>query len=475
MNRSSRLNTLALCALTAYTAECSFGASGRWLSAGPLSIRMLLFIVCFFLTLPALLRSLKQVVARPYVAGVIVFGVYFACSACIGLRMGNSRSFVLADVTSLLSLALMPGFLAVIREERSLKTILKAIFFSAVFTACVTTILHLVLHFMPGHAVNRLNIWFNVHSMGGLALLSSGLQRVYLRSQIFLQVALLLGVHYILSEENRRVRLAYLLCEGLLVFACLISYTRGFWLGTAIGALLLVVFEPRYFLRYLKIVGASAVVVLALILISTVIYRSPLVLGEFTSRFSSELLVSSLDNGEEGPEYGDGKGTYGDGSYGGYYYDGKTWFGSEKEKTPEQLYTERRNMEAVNRRAETLRMIFERIRLHPVLGNGLGANLDGLREDGKTEYMYLDILMKMGILGLLLFLFVFFAPVIRWILFDLKRRRRGGLDRLRNCALICGYLSVAATSAVNPFLNNPMGIILLLATVAAVDIDCTHD
>jgi len=39
---------------------------------------------------------------------------------------------------------------------------------------------------------------------------------------------------------------------------------------------------------------------------------------------------------------------------------------------------------------------------------------------------------------------------------------------VRNMFVLMGYISVAATSLFNPFLNNPMGIMLLMVTSAAM-------
>ena len=58
--------------LMTFVAECTLGSSGRWLVIGGVSIRMLLFVLCFVATLPALCSRLRQTMRRPHVALAIL-------------------------------------------------------------------------------------------------------------------------------------------------------------------------------------------------------------------------------------------------------------------------------------------------------------------------------------------------------------------------------------------------------------------
>jgi O-antigen ligase len=85
--------------------------------------------------------------------------------------------------------------------------------------------------------------------------------------------------------------------------------------------------------------------------------------------------------------------------------------------------------------------------------------------------MYLDVLMKTGCVGLLLFLLTFFGASAKHLLWELRHRREHPAwdsPQMRNRFLTAAFLGVALTSWFNPFLNNPMGISLLMLTSTAI-------
>jgi O-antigen ligase len=114
-------------------------------------------------------------------------------------------------------------------------------------------------------------------------------------------------------------------------------------------------------------------------------------------------------------------------------------------------------------RAQTLELSRQLIRERPVTGWGLGHNLDEIRTDGRTEYMYWDLLMKLGIPGLLVFLALYaWTPV------------RSALRRTRFEPVItlgASLAGIAVTSYFNPYLNSTLGIVVLVMLVGAAAAD----
>lgn len=97
--------------------------------------------------------------------------------------------------------------------------------------------------------------------------------------------------------------------------------------------------------------------------------------------------------------------------------------------------------------------------------------MDEIRDDGKVEYMYMDILLKSGAIGMVLFLATFFYPVVLLLLGLWKRRSETATDdmlKMQIAVIVAAYISVAVTSWFNPYLSNPMGITLLMITSSAV-------
>ena len=453
-NTCDRLSLAALCL---FAGECVLGSSGRWLSFGAISIRIALFMVCFFLTLPNVLVNFRRLLGNTFVKFALLFGFYLAVAAVIGWRRGNSLGFIKADITGLLSLALLPGFLATVYNRKRLNLLVDIVFYCSLALGAVTAGIHFYAAFAPGAAINSLNTWLNAHAMGGLAALGTGLQRIYIRSQIFLQVGILLGLHRAWRCDGRK-RWLLLGCVALIAFVCLLTYTRGFWLGLVVSAMVLLALTPAHWKRYLISVCLLGAMILGLFALSWGAYGKPYAAQELVGRFNPNLVSGAIipidPNQPSNPS------------------DATDPSASTAPTKPTEPTEPDANLAALELRQKTLQELNRLIGEEPILGNGLGTNLDGLRDDGKTEYMYHDMLMKTGFVGFALFLAVFFLPaafLIKKHLGLLKNRAPIPWDspQMGNIILAAAFVGVAITSYVNPFLINPMGILLVMLLSAA--------
>lgn len=438
------LDKVSLWMIAIFALECVLGCSGQWLSFNGFSIRMILFSLCFLLTLPGVFSQLRSLIRSPFVGLTLLFGFYLIIAAIIGWQRNNNTGFIIADITGLLTLALIPGFLATVNSQKRLRILTDVLFYGTLALGIFTTVMHFYFAFMSDSGINLLNSWLNRHSMGGLSTLQTGMQRIYLRSHIFLQLGLIIGLYKLWFVSGWKRWLLFV-AEGIILFACLMTFTRGFWLGFLASALLLLVLCPQYWKKYLISVGAIAIVLAAFFSLSWLSYGQPVALREVAGRFNPALIQGTLL-----PSFTDPTGD------------------PTEDPTEDPSIDE----EAANMRRETLQKLNEKIRNHPIFGNGLGANLDGLREDGKTEYMYQDVLMKMGLVGFALFLAVFFLPSVRLMSQTFRCHTTGkeilwDSPNMHNAILVAGFMGVAVTSYVNPFLTNPMGILLVLITAAA--------
>ena len=452
-----KLEKLAQFLLLIYIAECTVGGSGRWLEIGPFSIRMVLFAICFFVTLPIVCRSFKLMITSFQIVISVCFGIYLLIGAWIGIQAGNQTGFIWSDLSSFMSLALIPGFMLVMGNRQAITRAMSVVFWSSLLLSCITIVLHFVFAFDDGYLVNHVNSWINQHSMGGLASLQTGLQRIYLKSHIFLQIAVIYGVWMIRNCDNRRRMLLLILCDGILLFSWLITYTRGFWLGLAVTAVCVLIFDFRSWKKLVAIVGGVLSTLLALILLSTAIYRAPVVAIEVINRFSPELLVSYVNNNEGNTDSSPSS--------------DKNDISDTGDNTSDVTNVDKANQAAVNLRASSLSLIYKKIKESPILGSGLGANLDSIRNDGRTEYMYLDIWMKTGCIGLVLFILTYFG-FMGYQVYGWWKHRRAldsiSEDCIRNKYLTAAYIGMVVTNIFNPFLNNPMGITVLMLTSTAI-------
>ncbi len=450
----STCDKLSLVAISLFALECVLGSSGRWLNFGNISIRIALFIVCFLVTLPNVFRTLRSLSRNLNLILTVLFGVYLILAAIIGWQSGNNLSYIAGDISSFLALALLPGFLTTICTRERASRMIDIVFYGSVALSVITVALHFFFAFASNWQINTINNWLNDHSIGGLASMVSGMQRIYMKSQIFLQVGLLLGLQKIWCQKGY-VRWLLFAAEGFLAYACLMTYTRGFWLGFAISACITLVLSPKQWKRYLSTLGITTLLLVGLFLLSFLAYGKPVAAYELVNRFDPDLISGALFLPDaSGPS------------------DTEDPSQDASSAEPSLPTDPNADQAAVLLRQETLRMLGKKISAHPVFGNGLGTSLEGVRDGGRVEYMYYDILMKVGAVGFVLFCAVFFLPVlpllknrVRWLSRD-KQIPWESLES-QNTVLMTSYIGVAITSYLNPFLINPMGILLVMLITAA--------
>ena len=280
-----------------YAAECTFGGSGRWLSIAGVSIRMLLFSLCFFVSLPAVIIDFRTIIKCRSISSELLFFVVLFCSLIIGAAYGNSPTFIRADFTSFLALLLIPGMIAVMGNELKLERLLTTVYWSAFFVALCTVLLHFALRWMSDAAINAVNDWINEKSLGGLALLVTGINRIYLRAQIFMQFSLMTGIWKIWNHKGK-YKVLYLISEGILLFSMILSYTRGFWLGFTVSAFLALILLHRAWIRLMTVATAAISCVLIMMGISWLTYGTPATAIEIINRFDPDLIVLTVNEAE---------------------------------------------------------------------------------------------------------------------------------------------------------------------------------
>ena len=415
--------------LYVYTVECVLGCSGRWASFGPVSIRMILFTLAFLATAPAVFFERKKLLRSAPVLLMLLFFVFLAIALAIGLHNGNNRLFIRMDLTCFLGLALLPGILAVTQDEKRLERLLNVVFWASVLLALITAFLHYMVAFAGMLSAVKINFMLILpRQMGALGLYDSGVLRIYLKSQVFLQFAFLIGLKKAAAADSKGKRILLGICEGLILFAVVLSFTRGFWLGLGVSIVLAFVFEWKRRREMFRTGIAAAICFIVLLGFSTVVFGDFTLIGEIAKRFDPNLVVLS-DKDKIDVEY--------------FYKE----FGINAEE----------NIDAIRIRKESLKMLKERIAEKPLLGHGLGSNLDGIREDGRAEYMYLDMFMKMGIGGLLCFVCLCLWPPAKYLL----RRRRKELLPESAGFVMAAMLGLCLTSVFNPYLSTPMGLLML--------------
>jgi hypothetical protein len=404
------------------------GAAGRWTDFGyGLYGRPVLDGILFAVAVIRLLRNmgLKGLAFGRYTLHGMIVSVVLAIWIPFGIANGNSVQNALADGNGFHFFAFSVVVTA-LALQGDLGWLRRWLFVACATNALVTVLLAVAVLSGAIPVASLEHVLISRVDMGGTVSYDpSGALRLYLGSGLFLQVGLVLVVWELLRKP-RRVWPWLLL--GLFALALLATYTRGYWLGAAVGAAIVIglgLSRPR------QTIAAMGVAVV-LFLVGTLA----------ASNFGISLPNYLWDRvGSIGLfEFSDGAQNSGVGS----------------------------NVVKLVQAKVLLAHIAER----PVVGWGFGTIAPDYpyAQSYSYELSYLDLAYKTGIVGLLLFV----SFPLR-LLFDAIRGRLGrislppGIGR-REAAVPIGVLcSVLVVWATNPYLGAAFGQASVVLSIAWLD------
>lgn len=439
---TQRCSQLSFGVLCLFLLECSITGGGRYWEVGPVSVRILLGGLAAVLALPELFRHLGAYLKKPSIWLTLIFVVWLAFCAWLGIRSNNRMDVLITDVKGFMWLFLIPVFVAVVRSRDRLRTLLSWVLVGAVIQAALILAVNaaVVLSDNP----EPLCRWLTAHSVGLVDIVSNKLVRVFFKSSPYMIV----GCVVVLFRQARapKLRWRYVLAVALLFNALLLSYTRSLYGALGLTAVLSIT-------AVLILCPAGRKRVLAFLLAAVVCFGVLVTVQEFVLEGSYLSFAVSRTIGQEVPT-----------SWASQLRGRIRGDISDDKPNDAEMDRQRSYIEVTEKsdqfRQETQDGLKDCIRRSPIIGCGLGAAAAS-RDSGVDEYFYLDMLARTGIVGLVLYMLPF-GYVVLWCL-----RRR---SLLRECpegaAVVCGLCTFWIVTWFNPWMNAVLGIAWYAVTLS---------
>lgn len=439
---TQRCSQLSFGVLCLFLLECSITGGGRYWEVGPVSVRILLGGLAAVLALPELFRHLGAYLKKPSIWLTLIFVVWLAFCAWLGIRSNNRMDVLITDVKGFMWLFLIPVFVAVVRSRDRLRTLLSWVLVGAVIQAALILAVNaaVVLSDNP----EPLCRWLTAHSVGLVDIVSNKLVRVFFKSSPYMIV----GCVVVLFRQARapKLRWRYVLAVALLFNALLLSYTRSLYGALGLTAVLSIT-------AVLILCPAGRKRVLAFLLAAVVCFGVLVTVQEFVLEGSYLSFAVSRTIGQEVPT-----------SWASQLRGRIRGDISDDKPNDAEMDRQRSYIEVTEKsdqfRQETKDGLKDCIRRSPIIGCGLGAAAAS-RDSGVDEYFYLDMLARTGIVGLVLYMLPF-GYVVLWCL-----RRR---SLLRECpegaAVVCGLCTFWVVTWFNPWMNAVLGIAWYAVTLS---------
>jgi O-antigen ligase len=408
--------------------ELFIGGKGYLLSGNigdyEISLRMSLFVIFFGIwAIKRLPKILRQPLADSYIQKTyltLVLAIF------IGAILGyfNNPTTWLKDFNAWIFFATLIPLLDIFKLQDLTQKVINLLFAAASYLSLKTISLLILFAFAPTNIINFFYRWVRDTGVGETTHVTGTIFRIFMQSQIYVLIALGVALAILIINwktfDSKQKKFYGIFCY-LTSLAIIISQSRSFWVGLAGGVtILLVLAWYSYNFSIKKIIGWSAVIIF-------VLASHALALQLLTGNFSGLAIKDRLSDVQ-----GEAAGI------------------SRLNQLKPLLYATSENF---------------------LFGKGFGSqityqsndprilknNPDGLYTTYAFEWGYLDIWLKLGIIGLVIYL---------WLLAVLAFRAYQEKTAL-GLGLLIGLIALMATHMFSPYLNHPLGIgyVVLLTAI----------
>lgn len=419
--------------------ELVIGSKGHLLSAHlfnfNFSLRMAIWLALLLLAVFIIFKKIgfKSYIQRlksyPFYKILIIFLIFIVIGLVNAYFSGNNLNLVFDDVNAWLYLAwLIPlsiVYLPFISQRQSIN-LLKVFYLALAWLSLKT----LVLLFFFSHnsiIVPDLYLWIRRSGVGEITDMGGSWYRIFIQSQIYIVIGFLMALFLALKKNfiNIIKEWQLLAIMSILFSIIVVSMSRSFWLALLASILIgLIIFARLKWGVYLK---AFVYLLLSFILAIALIFA----IIKFP--YPAQKEVISMDALSKRLEI-------------------------------------REDEAALASRWALLPELWQEISKRPMLGSGFGATVSYVSSDPRVlerdssglytsyafEWAYLDIWLKIGLLGLVAFLSYLFFILIK--LYNLYKLEKNPFY----FTLALSLLFLMIVNIFTPYLNHPLGLAFVL-------------
>lgn len=393
-------------------------------------------------------ESFKKYLDFPYKKQFIFLSIVLLLGIIIGYFSSNDRIFYFLEFKRWLYILLLIPMISSFKSKNDIKKML-AVFLGAaiVLSFKAITLIYIFSHsFYP--LVYDVYTWMRVSLLGEITRWPSGFSRVFMQSQIFLLPAavgsylyLYLGLKKV-SEVRTKLLVAVSSVTILFTAIIIASLSRSFWVGIVAGICVtsfvyIYINRPKFSKIVTNIFTTFTLLIISTVLIFSIV-RFPW--PNSSANFDASLLSERAIKMEAGAA--------------------SRW--------------------------SLLPVMWSEIQGSPLWGYGLGKSLTFQTYDPRVlesspsgeyttyafEWGWLDIWLKLGILGVAAYIWLLFSLGRDSVLLIKKRQFEGSV-------LFCSVIIIFTVHFFTPYLNHPLGfgylglLIVYMAYVKKMDLQTT--
>jgi len=404
-----------------------------------ISIRLGIFLAVFISWFILAIKKKQFIFKRSklWKSWLILF-IFILLGIFLGLQNGNDAKNIFFDFNAYLYFGLIFVAFHVINSWTRINHLLQVLLASTIAMAIKTIfLLFYFSHQLDENLFRLVYIWIRDTRVGEIAPVAQNYYRIFFQSHIWsLFVFIIFFIILVLIIRNRGQLKNYKMIWIITLLSSLtliISFSRSFWL--ALAMVLVLIFIYLFFKERIgwKKIGKIISIMIVILILE---------LGFITGLVNIKL-----------PSFGGGGGVP------------IASLIKERATSTEEA--------ALVSRFELLKPLVNKFLEKPFLGSGFGTTVSFQSEDPRTkdinggwyttyafEWGYLDILVKIGLFGLLAYLF-FVYKIFKDGLFVLKKSYNRE-EYILVLGLLFSLIALLIIHFTTPYLNHPLGILLII-------------
>lgn len=377
-----------------------------------ISLRMILFTIVLLRAGPVVLHDCK-ILRRTVVSNsFLIFIGWLFVAGIVALLRHNALSGIYSDANAFIFLLLLPAWAILLRTDNNWKHRVMAIIFAGATVIGLKSWMIVLLFGQDLNSIHYIYRWIRNTGVGEITYINANVYRVFFQSQIYSLLVLCATLVLFTRQHLPRWILVPMTASALGVY---ISLSRSFWLGLGVALVALLVWLVKT--RAWKAVARLSIIF-------------PLAIFSWTMMVWALSFPSFSLNGGRG-------------------------------STVVSRLQGTDSANAATSRTNQIRPLLRSIGRHPVIGSGFGTTVTyistdprtpGLRTTSAFELGYLDLWLKIGLVGIFIY-----AMWVIGIWRRLLRTSWSGFFLLSGVALVTVHLT-------SPYLNHPLGLGWLMLT-----------
>ena len=469
-----KLVVILLCALMA---DCCIFGAGRTVMVGPFGFRMTLVAMVMLVAIPVMVRDFRYLIRKKVLWIFAAFAAWLVIQSVRGILRGNSPAVFASDLKGYCYYMMLIPAVCVLNSKKRIHMLMKTMLYASTVLAIISVIATCMYRwnydlFMKIYEMDPdLNVI--IESM----IIKRMVTRLFFKSTNYLLVGCAFSI-YFHAVDAGKYRWRYPVFTGLCLFGILMSYTRAVYLAAFVTAVTLIAIFLIWGTRDVKVKLWKHLIAATLVFV-IIVGGLGAAAGTNYIEHGIRRLIITFGITEEAQV--------------NYVPDVPMNIGEPANTTdsievispsngvwttvPEQPAKEEVNnvmtmtIGSDKIRADTLGELKEWIRMAPIFGHGLGKAVN-CRDDGLTEYVYHEIVMKTGIAGLILYL----LPMLWLVGSMLDKKKLSKSDKLTAGSWLVVLLGFMGFSYFNPYMNASLGILFYCCTVGVFEnLKCCHN